>query len=277
MKTIRLLLLIFAALSVACIGCSKIEDETDENRQFKTTSPPPAISINSGYTKTWIENFAYPATLENNWLLFGNKVMPSWTYSANGELGLFDNNGPSPLKNFGVSNTMIGKGKGYTVEGELMLIIKNPAGTCVCPGIAVSQDQNPVLNGDNEIPTCISMRLVFAGINATWFPAKVRNHTSIIMEFISETGNVVSSGFLPADMYSNDWHKLKIQVTDSRYIKFYCDNTLIWAPFIRLHPLYMSDRRVVLGYTSDGNPNTRAGIAYHNWIKTSYVVPPESE
>ena len=164
---------------------------------------------------------------------------------------------------------------GYVAEGEVMLQILNLYGNCVCPGIAVSRDINPVLDKNNEIPTSISMKIIFAGVNATWFPAKYRGHTFFMMELLDENQSRVSSGYILADQFSNSWHKLKIEVTANRYARFYIDNNLIWAPFERLHPEMMSDRKVILGYTSDGDPNTLAGVAYHNWIKATYMVGPE--
>jgi hypothetical protein len=74
------------------------------------------------------------------------------------------------------------------------------------------------------------------------------------MEFLSENGTMLSSGYLPADAYANDWHKLKIAVTSTRYIKFYCDDLLVLAPFNCLHSTMVSNKNIVLGYTSDGNP-----------------------
>ena len=260
-------------LSVTCIGCSKIEDDYNEDLQLKSTAPP---MPNADYTKTWTENFQNQFALNANWVLFGTP-QPQWVAAAYGKSGLFNNHGPSPEKSYGVSVLPVGTGKGYTVEGEVMLKIRNPEGTCVCPGIAVSQDQNPVINKSNEIPTGLSMKLVYAGSEAIWFPAHVRMHTSFVMEFISENENVVSSGYIPADVYSNSWHKLKIVVTSTRYVKFYCDNELIWAPFNRIHPMMMSDKKVVLGYTSDGNSKNYAGRAYHDWVKVTYTVPPETE
>ena len=95
------------------------------------------------------------------------------------------------------------------------------------------------------------------------------------MEYLSEGGTVVNSGYITADEYSNSWHTLKIEVTEARYVRFYCDDKLLWSPIQRLDPEMMSDRKIILGYTSDGYTKTYAGVAYHNWIKSTFTVGPE--
>ena len=275
MKTIRLLLLIAAIVSIACISCSKYEAEETMAPELKDLPALPyAIDDQVNPLQSWTENFASSTSLTTNWKLFG-KPSPKWVSSGFGRQGLFDNNGPSPTKNHAVSNRIVGKYKGYTVEGEVMLVIANINGSCVCPGIAVSRENNPLVNSNNEIPTSISMKIVFAGYNATWFPKDIRGHTWFVMELLTENGDVLSSGFIPADEYANGWHNFKIEVTEARFAKFYCDNKLLWAPFARLDPLMMSNKKIILGYTSDGNPITLAGTAYHNWVKATYLVGPE--
>ena len=275
MKTIRLLLLMAAIVSIACISCSKYEAEESDVPELKNVPAlPNVIDENRIPIQSWTENFTSSASLSTNWQLFG-KPTPKWISSGYGRQGLFDNNGPSPTKNHAVSNRLVGKNKGYTVEGEVMIQITNNYGSCVCPGIAVSRAIKPLVNSNNEIPTSISMKIVFAGYNATWFPKDIRGHTWFIMELLTENGDVVSSGYIPADEFANSWHNFKIEVSEARFPKFYCDNKLLWAPFVRLNPLMMSDKRIILGYTSDGNSKTMAGVAYHNWVKATYPVGPE--
>jgi uncharacterized protein YceK len=276
MKIIKLLLMIIVTLSVACIGCSKIDDETAGNPGLKST-PAAVLTDEESYSsiQTWTENFDAPLSLNNNWTLYGNP-QPQWVQSAYGRNGLFDNNGPSPIKNFAVSELIIGNASSYNIEAEVMLKILNINGSCICPGIAVSKELNPVLK-NGEIETGITMRIIFAGTNATWFPAKLRGHTWFIMEYINKDGITVSSDPIQADNYSNDWHKLKIIVTQLSQVRFYCDNILIWAPIQKVHPTLTKNKNVVLGYTSAGDPATSAGVAYHNWVKTSYFISPSIE
>jgi hypothetical protein len=155
-----------------------------------------------------------------------------------------------------------------------MLKILNPEGTCVCPGIAVTKPSecNPVTG---ELRTGISMRIIYAGATATWFPAKMRNHTWFIMDLISDNGTVVSSGYLPADNYSDNWFILRFEVTPAGFVRFFCDETLLWAPLTRLNPMMYKDNLLVLGYTSDGDLQTRSGVAYHNWIKATFSLSPK--
>ena len=210
MKTIRFLLLILVTICVSGIGCSKLEEGDAGNPGLKTTSPPLPMATSIGYCQIWREYFDTPFALNDRWTLYGNP-QPKWVESAYGRAGLFDNNGPSPTKNYAVSLKKVGKGKGYTVESDVMLQIQNAAGACICPGIAVSLEENPVLHQEFGIPTCISFRMIYAGSNATWIEEKYRNHTWLLMEYVSEDATLVSSGFIPGDIYSNSWHILIIE------------------------------------------------------------------
>jgi hypothetical protein len=226
-----------------------------------------------GLLVIWVDNFDTPEALEGSWRLLG-KPKPEWKQEAYGRNGLFDNNGSSPVKNYAITRAMVGRGYGLHLESEILLKILNPEGTCVCPGIALTKqpDSDTV---DGEFPTGISMRIVYVGSNAVWFPAKLRNHTWFIMEFISENEKVISSGYIPADTHSNNWYILRFYIASSGLVTFYCDETLLWAPSIRIHPEMQSYNQIVLGYTSDGDPQTRSGVAYHNWVKATYALSPK--
>jgi len=272
MKTLNLILLSFA-LSFTFYGCEKY---AGENMGATGQKSVPAVAIkdeSNGLCIIWTDNFISPDSLKAHWRLIGSPL-PEWKASAYGRNGLFDNNGPSPTKNYAISDSLIGRGFGYIVESEVMLQIINPEGTCVCPGIALTKQFNTKLI-KNEIPSGISMRIIYAGANAIWFPAKLRNHTWFLMEFISENETLTSSGYIPADNYSNNWHVLKFEVTSTGYVRFSCDDILLWAPFIRIHPVMKSDNLIVLGYTSDGDLQTRSGEAYHNWVKATYAISPK--
>lgn len=270
MKTIKRLIFFIVALSIICLGCSKYDDQKVSEKQF--TSGTNLIKSNAvmDATKPWSDDFTTPISLSTNWKVYGNP-QPMWVQSAYGRNGLFDNNGPSPTKNFAVSVLPIGGGCGYTLEAEVMLKVINPDGTCICPGISISKEQNPVLK-DGEFETAISMRIIFAGTEATWFPAKFRGHSWIVMEYINANGIRVISDILPADNYNDMWHILKIVVHPSRSIRFYIDDELTWAPVAPVPHDMMSKKNVILGYTSDGNPLTYAGVAYHNWVRTSMLL-----
>jgi len=271
MKAIKLLMMTMVVLCITCIGCSKY-DENDGNMQVKSNQVPAVSNENEnvlGYNKSWTDNFDAPYSLTSNWTLYGNP-QPKWVQSAYGKTGLFDNNGPSPTKNFAVSHKVVGSGYGYTVESEVLLKILNPSGTCVCPGIGISKELNPIIK-NGEIETGISFRIIYAGANATWFPAASRGSTWFVINYLTET-NQNASYTIKANLYSNDWHTLKIVVSPFRFVKFYCDNTLIWAPTQKMNSMMESNRNIILGYTSDGDPLTRAGCAYHNFVKTSFII-----
>ena len=272
MKTIKLFMISFT-LSFAFFGCEKSVDENEEMLLQKSALTNATSEQSEGMCITWVENFDSPDALSGNWRLFGNP-QPEWKAEAYGRNGLFDNNGPSPVKNYAVSDSLIGRGYGFIVEAEVMLKVINPDGTCVCPGIALIKSYDSELINP-ELTTGISMRIIYAGANATWFPAKLRNHTWFLMEFILENEKVISSGYIPADTYSNNWVILKFEVTPEGFVRFSCDDTLLWTPFSRIHPMMHSDNRIVLGYTSDGDPQTRSGVAYHNWVKATYSYSPE--
>jgi hypothetical protein len=272
MKTNKILVLSFA-LFPAFYACEKV---ADENKEINPGTSVPAVmksDQDKGMCFIWVDNFDTPRLLKEHWKLYGDPL-PRWQESAYGRNGLFDNNGPSPTKNYAFSDTLIGRGYGYIVESEVMLKITNPQGACVCPGIALTKHENPI-QINNDVPTGISMRIIYAGASAIWFPAKMRNHTWCLMNFISANETVVSSGYIPADKYSNNWYILRFEVSPEGYVKFFCDETLLWAPLIRIHPMMESDNRVLLGYTSDGNRETCAGVAYHNWVKATFSLSPK--
>jgi len=272
MKTLKLFLLCFA-LGFTLYGCEKQTGGNNEISQIKSIPEVTTPGESKGLVAIWVDNFDSPEALEGSWRLLG-KPKPEWKQEAFGRNGLFDNNGSSPVKNYAVTRAMVGRGYGLVVESEILLQILNPEGTCVCPGIALTkQPESDTVNG--EFPTGISMRIVYAGANAIWFPTKLRNHTWFLMEFISETEKIISSGYIPADSYSNNWYILKFEVSPSGYVKFSCDETLLWAPDVRIHPEMQLYSQIVLGYTSDGDPQTRSGVAYHNWVKATYPISPK--
>jgi hypothetical protein len=268
MKIIRLGLMV-AALCVAGISCK----DDSVNELETVTGGTNDIGTYSDYKICWQDSFDSSSELKKNWMLIGNPE-PNWKETANGQQGLFDNNGASPTSNFAVSNLMIKKGGNYIVETEIMLNIYNPDGSCVCPGVAVSRDEFP-LSQKNEIPFLVSMRVIYAGTNAVWLPEWLRGHTWIVMQYLSKEEQTFSS-YIPSDLLNGDWHQLKISVTQSGNPTFFCDDKVIWAPDDIVMPMN-SDKKVILGYTSGGDPENLAGVAYHNWIQVSYTLPVKEE
>ena len=268
MKKARRLLLIIALISLACAGCAKFDDESAANLPLKSVNGRGVTNPDTGPNISWIEEFNSSSSLAANWTLYGNP-QPQWVNSAYGRQGLFDNNGPSPIKNYAVSHFIAGKGYGFTVESEVLLKILNTQGTCVCPGIGVSSETNPVMK-NGEIETGISMRIIFAGQKASWLPAKLSGHSWLVMTYLDNNQTIQMSNFILADTYSNQWIRLKMVISPTRFVKFYCNNNLIWAPPSQVNAVVTTDKNVVLGYTSDGDPTNRAGVAYHNWVKVNY-------
>jgi hypothetical protein len=264
MKTIEKLILLILLICLTILGCSK------EENHYGTVDPE-SYNTNGdgGVIHSWIDNFDSSATLETNWILYGNPK-PKWEKSAFGEEGLFNNNGPSPEKNYAVSTLKVGTGYFYMIQTDVMLKITNPDGTCVCPGIAVSKYEFPSLI-NNEIQTCISLRIVYPGTNATWYPADLRGHAWFIMDYILDDETVYSSSFVPADYYLNGWHTLKIIIPSTRNPMFFCDDLLLWAPANKMHPI-KTDKKIILGFTSAGDQETSAGIAYHNRVMVTFYT-----
>lgn len=261
-------MLIIVALSVVCTGC----DRDDDDDVIVGSVQPLSYNGDEVTAYTWVDNFESPSMLKSNWVLVGNPE-PRWEPSANGQLGLFNNNGASPTKNYAVSEFKMEQASSYSVESEVMLTIYNPDGTCVCPGIGIARDDIPVVSG-NEIPTYISMRIIYIGNNASWFPAHLRGHTWLLMDYNYSVDDqlVNSSGYIPADLYNENWHRLKFSVNSSGEPTFYFDDKLIWAPSKKIPPLATA-KKILLGYTSGGDAENLAGIAYHNWVKATYDVP----
>jgi len=265
--------------SVAFIGCNKNEDELNPvNKQETTSVAFQEPSLNEGLLSDgdWIENFNSPVFLKMNWLLYGTP-RPKWVYQACGQQGLFDNNGTSPTPNFAVSNIAIGNGNGYSLESKVYVELLNPRGTCVCPGIGVTRYLNPVLNSNGEIESGIFLRIMYAGTNATWVPKIYRKHSWFQMGFLGQNGTLISpdSYSICADHYLNGWHMLKIVVSPTRVVKFYCDNNLIWSSIQALNESIAVNKNILLGFTSAGNKtiNLNAGIAYHDYVKVHQFEP----
>jgi hypothetical protein len=280
MKTSKLLILLIATICVVFAGCSKFDDESTNSPQLKSIPTTDQFIENQNPgpvyfpANTWIENFTSPL-FANQWMLYGNPK-PQWVNTAYDKTGLFDNNGPSPTKNYAVSKALVGKGSGFIVEAEVRVQLINNNGTCICPGIAVSKTKDPVINIlKEEIETGISMRIVYVGPNATWFPSQLRNHAWLVMDYMGPTGEMIPSGYFNADNFTNKWITLKLTVTNAGNVKFSCNDIDIWKPFEKINSDMKSEKNVVLGYTSAGNPATRAGVAYHNWVKGYSVIGPQ--
>ena len=256
MRKMKLPLIISFILIVGFISCVKSDDFSYPDQQSKS--------------QTWTDNFELSRAIDSNWKLYGNPK-PVIIEMVNGQHVIFDNNGSSPTRNYAVCKTLIKKGISFTVERQVMIKILNQEGSSICPGIAVPRNGKPVLI-NNEIPTSISMQLVYVGTNATWLEENLRGHTWFMMEFLPDEEEIYSSGYIPADLNLDKWHTLKIVLPTTRIPVFYCDNNLVWAPDKKMIPM-ITDQNIILGFTSAGDPETSAGNAYHNWVKFTSVLP----
>ena len=108
MKTIKLFMICFT-LGFAFYGCEKSADENKGIQQQKSVLTFATPEKSKGLCIIWVDNFDSPDVLKGDWRLFGNP-QPEWKSEAYGRNGLFDNNGPSPVKNYAVSDSVIGRG-----------------------------------------------------------------------------------------------------------------------------------------------------------------------
>lgn len=206
--------------------------------------------------------------LNDNWVLSGTPK-PRWVSSAFGQSGLLDNNGDGWHNSEAYSKTIIGSSSGYTIESEVYVNVSNTSGCWVAPSIGITKSQNPapVTTNNSDIPSGIRFTLTFEG-GACWAtPSQYRSHGWFSINIWAEdnTLNSPATWSLNGDIYLNGWHTLKIVVQSDRYVKFFCDNNLLWISTKRLHPDLMINKNVLLGDRSSNS----AGKAYHNWVKVT--------
>jgi len=147
--------------------------------------------------------------------------------------------------------------------------VTNPAGCWVTPGIGLTLNTNPTpIGSTGDLPTGIYFSLTYEG-DACWgTPSQYRRHSYFWIGVYAEDSTInapAGSYDLNGDAYANGWHVMKIVVGSDRYVKFYCDNNLIWTSTKRLHPSLMTNRNAVLGFRSSGS----AGKSYHDWVRVT--------
>lgn len=217
-------------------------------------------------TQQLYDDFASSASM-NNWVMSGIPK-PVWVSSAFGKSGLFDNNGDSWYTSIGYSKTLVGSANGFKIESEIYMNVTNQAGCWVIPGIGITLNTNPTPVGDTgDIPSGIHFSLTYEG-DACWgTPSQYRRHSYFWMHVFAEDSTYDRPGSYDfvADAYANRWVVMKIVVGADRYVRFYCDNNLIWTSTKRLHLSLMTNRNAILGFRSSGS----AGKSYHDWVRVT--------
>ena len=269
MKTIQVFCLAMVTGFTLVTACKKdVQDMVPAGDQLKSSSAIPGPSPVVNNYIDWREDFATANSL-SRWNLYGTP-QPQWVNNAFGRFGLFDNNGNLPTGNFAVSKAKVGSAGGYIVESEVYINITNVNGTTISPEIGITRYTNqPIDNGSPEAG--ISMRLMYIGGGVTSVPQILRNHTYIQTTELLQNGTFASSGdyALTADAASTGWHKLRIVVSAARMVSYYLDNQLVRTSPSPIQSTLMSNKNVLLGYTSSGS----AGKAYHDYVSVTYPLP----
>ena len=283
MKTIQIVCLSLMTGFVLLTSCKKDEQDlapsgNQQNADFKSAKPGPPVEVYGN----WKEDFTTANSLALRWNLYGTH-QPQWVNFAFNRFGLFDNNGRLPNGSFAVSKTKIGNGNGYIIESEVYIDVTNPGGTTICPAIGVTR--YPDLPSESStVEAGISMKLLYLGKGVPDTLAVHRNHTYIQMSALLQDGTSLTSAdpkngiisssrdyAFQADVAGNGWHKMKIVVTSSKQVGFFLDDKFIWSPNKPVHPSLMTNKNVLIGFTSSGN----AGKAYHDYVKVTYPPLPD--
>jgi hypothetical protein len=221
--------------------------------------------------KDWHEDFATANSLDLRWNLYGNPL-PVWIPYAAHRSGLFENNGRLPYGSRAVSKTIIGNGKGYTIEAEVFIDVINSEVKGISPEIGVTRElvQNAV---DRVIQPGISMKLAYVGMGLSTTDPDTRNKTYVQADALLQNGTVATSRNyeLRGSTLGDGWHRMKIVVNASRKVSFYLDGQFIWSPPDPIDASLLRDKNVILGFVSGGS----LGHAYHDWVEVSYPPDPD--
>jgi len=205
----------------------------------------------------------------NNWTGWGDPL-PLCVASGFGRTGLFDNNGDANYGSGGYSKTAVTTTGGMLIEADIYLNITDQTGCWLGSSIGLTNTTNPTPSSV-DLPEGLLFTMEFSG-DACWGDSvKYQRHKWFAISLWPEDGTWDypawnRAPYLNADSYSSTaWHTLRIDITPSRIVNFYCDNKLIWTSVKKINPSMLSNKNVVLGERSSGS----AGKAYHDWVKVT--------
>jgi len=201
----------------------------------------------------------------SKWILFGSP-RPRVLSNVEGRNGVFDNNGDSWCQSGAISKANLYLPESFIIEADMYLKVTNPSGCWAAPSFMLLRENEPLGRdpycGDMDYPGGIIFKIMYEG-DACWqTPVEKRRHAYITAGIYAEDGTSEGSGWILADEYINGWHNFKIVVVD-RYVKFYVDDKLIFAPKKKVHPTVLNGKKLYLGRRSSGS----AGKGYHDFIR----------
>jgi hypothetical protein len=268
MKRIILILMCFAFLHSALSQTKMIINKTGGTADSLLLSEIKSITFSSTVSGKVVLGDSFNSNI-NNWTGWGNPL-PRWVASGSGRSGLFDNNGDPNYNSGGYSKNTVSTTGGMVLECDVYLSITNQTGCWLNAGIGLTKTTNPVPT-DFDLETGLYFDLGFSG-DACWGDSvQYQRHKWFNISILSEDGSYdyppwYRAPFLNADGYSStSWHTLKVDITPSRTVKFYCDNNLIWTSAKKINSDVLTNKNVVLGWRSSGS----AGKAYHDWVKVT--------
>jgi len=195
----------------------------------------------------------------DKWTLYGSPS-PHVLGSAEGRTGIYDNNGDSWCDSGIVSKEAFSYPNGFVLESDIFMRIMNP-------GQVFADAMFGLLRVEPAIQCNVQHGLVYR------FSWDWGIHAQINGGFYAEDGTWEDFQLDVIDEdYIGDWHKFKVIVDENRYVKFYVDDSLIYASVRKIDSTMLQGKKLVVHGRSLG---TAAGKVYHDYVKLSEnsVIP----
>ena len=228
------------------------------NRAWKIVPIIALIILISGIAQAFEDDFSDSSL--SKWNLYGSPS-PQVLGSAEGRSGVFDNNGDPNYDNGIVSKEAFSLPNGFTLESDIFMRITNPE-------IVWADAMFGLLRIEPATESNVQHGLLFR------FSWDWDIHAQINGGFFTESGTWEAfQQDVNDNEYMNGWHKFKVAVDKDRSVKFYVDDSLIYASVNKIDPAMLEGKRLILDGRSAGSSG--AGKVYHDFIKLDGIVEPE--
>ena len=172
----------------------------------------------------------------SQWRLFGSP-MPVIDYNAGNPAPSFNNNG-DPNYDSGAYTVKEFNPAGTVLEGDIY-VASHPDGCWMSGSIGFAKSDTGFT--DTGWPGyAVGIGYRYDG-DACWATSsQYREHGVLDCWLVTDDGSSKGKTFWLEDAYLNAWHHYKIVITPDRYVKFYVDNTLVYAPTYKLGAQFTS-------------------------------------